>query len=110
MDPPKRFFPLFIAPIQLSISLVHVANGIRSDPGGMWRHDMAQKILRRAEVEQATGLPRSTIYDAMAKGTFPRPIRLGDRSVGRLELEIVAWQMARIAARDGAAERNVRKS
>jgi prophage regulatory protein len=109
MDPPKRFFPLFIAPIQLSISLVHLANGIRSDPGGMWRHDMAQKILQ-LEVEQATGLPRSTIYDAMAKGTFPRPIRLGDRSVGRLELEIVAWQMARIAARDGAAERNVRKS
>jgi prophage regulatory protein len=88
MDPPKRFFPLFIAPIQLSISLVHVANGIRSDPGGMWRHDMAQKILRRAEVEQATGLPRSTIYDAMAKGTFPRPIRLGDRSVGWLELVV----------------------
>jgi prophage regulatory protein len=62
---------------------------------------MAQKILRRGEVEQATGLPRATIYDKIAKGTFPRPIKLGKRSVGWLEAEISAWQKARIADRDG---------
>jgi prophage regulatory protein len=56
--------------------------------------------LRRAQVQEITGLPPSTIYDKISKGTFPRPIKLGRRSVGWLEAEIVAWQKARIAERD----------
>jgi prophage regulatory protein len=64
---------------------------------------MAQKILRRGEVEQATGLPRATIYDKIAKGMFPRPIKLGKRSVGWLETEITEWQQARVVERDGVA-------
>jgi prophage regulatory protein len=62
-----------------------------------------QRILRRSEVEQATGLPRATIYDKIAKGMFPRPIKLGVRSVGWLETEITEWQKARVAERDAMA-------
>lgn len=58
-----------------------------------------QNILRRDAVERVTGLPRSTIYEKMAKGEFPKPIRLSPRAVGWLETEILAWQKARIAAR-----------
>jgi prophage regulatory protein len=61
---------------------------------------MMNAVLRRADVERATGLPRSTIYELMARGTFPKPIRLGARAVGWLETEIVAWQRARVAERD----------
>lgn len=57
-----------------------------------------RKILRRRRVEDRTGLPRSTIYDAIAAGTFPAPIRLGARSVGWLESEVEAWIAQRIAA------------
>jgi prophage regulatory protein len=64
---------------------------------------VAQKILRCSDVEQATGLPCATIYDKMSKGKFPRPVKLGERSVGWIEAEIIAWQKARIAERDGAA-------
>lgn len=39
-------------------------------------------ILRRNQVEQEVGLKRSTIYQRMQEGTFPRPIRLGERAVG----------------------------
>ncbi|CAM2187933.1 prophage regulatory protein [Paraburkholderia sacchari] len=39
-------------------------------------------ILRRSQVEQEVGLKRSTIYQRMHEGTFPRPIRLGERAVG----------------------------
>jgi len=39
-------------------------------------------ILRRSQVEQQVGLKRSTIYQRMQEGTFPRPIRLGERAVG----------------------------
>ncbi|PSJ19006.1 hypothetical protein CVH10_25105, partial [Halomonas sp. ND22Bw] len=30
------------------------------------------RILRRPEVERLTGLSRSSIYDAMRRGEFPR--------------------------------------
>jgi prophage regulatory protein len=68
-------------------------------------HDrvMPQRILRRAEVEQTTGLPRATIYDKIARGVFPRPIKLGERSVGWLATEITEWQKARVVERDGVA-------
>lgn len=39
-------------------------------------------ILRRGQVELEVGLKRSTIYQRMQEGTFPRPIRLGERAVG----------------------------
>lgn len=63
-----------------------------------------QAILRRADVERATGLSRSTLYDLMATGRFPRPIKLGGKAVGWLERDILAWQRDRIAERDGARE------
>jgi prophage regulatory protein len=61
---------------------------------------MVQRILRRSDVESATGLPRSTIYERMAAGTFPKPVPLGVRAVGWLEEEIINWQKRRIAERD----------
>ncbi len=64
---------------------------------------MVQTILRREEVERATGLPRSTIYAKMAAGDFPKPIQLSPRAVGWLENDIADWQKARIAARDEVA-------
>jgi len=64
---------------------------------------MIQGILRRSRVEELTGLSRSTIYELMENGKFPRPISIGaGRAVGWLEDEILQWQNARIAARDGA--------
>jgi prophage regulatory protein len=63
-----------------------------------------QAILRRDEVERATGLPRSTIYFFMSEGKFPKPVKLSEKSVGWLESEIAEWQEARIKARDAAAK------
>jgi prophage regulatory protein len=60
------------------------------------------RILRCPEVQLATGLGRTTIYEHMAAGKFPKPIQLTEKSVGWLEPEIIAWQQARIAQRDGA--------
>ncbi|MBL3961006.1 AlpA family phage regulatory protein [Burkholderia sp. KCJ3K979] len=42
----------------------------------------AGAILRRTQVEIEVGLKRSTIYQRMQEGTFPRPVRLGERAVG----------------------------
>jgi len=63
---------------------------------------MSTNILRRPVVESRTGLSRSTIYAAIEKGSFPRPISLGPRAVGWIEEEIDAWIEAQIAKRDAA--------
>lgn len=57
-------------------------------------------ILRRKQVEERTGLSRSTIYLRIQDGTFPRPINLGARAVGWLENEIEAWLASRIEIRN----------
>lgn len=52
----------------------------------------AVSILRRKQVEQKTGLARSTIYDRMKAGVFPKPIQLGNsRVVGWIESEVDEW-------------------
>ncbi len=50
-----------------------------------------RRVLRRPEVEDRTGLARSTIYKLIGQGEFPEPIKLGSRSVGWVEGEIERW-------------------
>ena len=52
---------------------------------------MANRILRRPEVEARTGLSRSTIYAMMAEDLFPKPKRIGKRAVGWTESAISEW-------------------
>ncbi|MGI9522319.1 MAG: helix-turn-helix transcriptional regulator [Hyphomicrobiaceae bacterium] len=59
---------------------------------------MADKILRRPEVEERTGLSRSTIYERMAAGEFPKPLRISKRAVGWPESRIQAWLESRVEA------------
>lgn len=61
-------------------------------------------LLRLPEVERATGLRRSTLYDAIRAGTFPAPVKLGRLSAWPSH-EVEAWIAARVTARDsrGAA-------
>ena len=56
---------------------------------------MAERILRRPDVEVRTGLSRSTIYAWMKDGAFPQPVALGVRLVGWRETDIEAWMAAR---------------
>ena len=53
-------------------------------------------ILRRRQVEQRTGLSRSTLYQYMKDGCFPKPVPLGPRAVGWLESEVSDWIIMRI--------------
>lgn len=61
---------------------------------------MAPKILRRREVEALTGRSRTSLYRDIQAGKFPKPIQLGEKSVGWIEAEITAWLEERIAERD----------
>jgi len=57
-------------------------------------------ILRRKQVEDRTGLSRSTIYLYIQENRFPKPINLGARAVGWVESEVEKWLTDRIEVRD----------
>lgn len=68
------------------------------------------RLIRLKEVIDCTGLSRSTVYKYISERTFPKPVSLGDRSVGWIESEVNDWILARIEERDvaeGAARRSV---
>jgi prophage regulatory protein len=51
----------------------------------------SERILRRPEVENRTGLPRSSLYRLVAQGAFPKQRRLSPSTVGWLESEVSDW-------------------
>lgn len=53
--------------------------------------NMATAILRLPAVKDRTGLSRSTIYLRISEGKFPKPVSLGGRAVGWVEVEIEDW-------------------
>ena len=65
---------------------------------------MAQQILKLLEIKKDTGLSGSSIYRMAKAGTFPKPIKLGERSSGWIASEVEQWLNERIAAsRNGEA-------
>lgn len=61
------------------------------------------QILRLKRVIELTGLGRTSIYNRVKNGTFPKQISLGGRAVGWLAAEVEAWVLANIHRRDAVA-------
>lgn len=59
-----------------------------------------QRIFRKNQIHEVTGLSFERIDVMVREGKFPRPIRLceGGRAVGWMEEDIAQWQQERIAA------------
>ena len=53
------------------------------------------RLLRRVEVEERTGLSRSAIYRLMREEKFPAPILIGARAVRWSQSELDAFIAAR---------------
>jgi len=58
-------------------------------------------ILRLPVVIQKTGRSRSSIYAGVKAKTFPKPIDLGERSIGWLEADVDSWIESRIVLSRG---------
>ena len=54
------------------------------------------RMLRLAQVIDATGLGKTTIYELQAEGTFPKRVKITSHSVGWVEAEVQAWLSSRI--------------
>lgn len=57
------------------------------------------RLIKLKEVIEKTSLGRSTIYEFMTKGTFPKQVSLGAKSVAWVESEVDDWIMERIGER-----------
>jgi prophage regulatory protein len=66
-------------------------------------------IERLPQVLRRTGQCRSSLYKAIAEGTFPRPVPLSKRSVGFISSEIDEWIAQRIKKRQEILERSSHK-
>ena len=64
-------------------------------PNGSRSMRMNDRLLRRQEVEELTGLSRASIYRWMGSGEFPRSVRVGSKAVRWKESDITAWIQSR---------------
>jgi prophage regulatory protein len=67
--------------------------------------DSALTIVRRKQVEAATGYRRSTLYLRIAQGLWTRPVHIGARAVGWPLAEVAALNSARIS---GKSDKEIR--
>jgi len=58
--------------------------------------NLSERVLRLPEVKRRTGLSRTSIYNRLASGDFPKPISLGGRSIGWLESEFTDWLQSKV--------------
>lgn len=56
-------------------------------------------LLRTPDVCAVTGMARPTLYETMAKGLFPRPVKLGEKSSAWPCRDVDAMCAARIAGK-----------
>lgn len=53
------------------------------------------RLLRRRQVEEITGLSRSSIYRLMRNGEFPLAVKVGPSAVRWKTSEITVWMESR---------------
>jgi prophage regulatory protein len=56
---------------------------------------MIDKIYRLPDAMAATGLCRTSLYNALAAKDFREPVKLGKRAVGWRESDLNAWVQSR---------------
>ena len=50
-----------------------------------------EKLIRKPAVLEHTGLSHSTLYYFISQNMFPRPVKLGKRSVAWKQSEVEEW-------------------
>lgn len=65
------------------------------------------KILRIKKVIERIDTSRSTIYNLMKQGLFPKNFQIGPRASGWLESDITQWIEERAAGRNQAGTKKI---
>ena len=68
------------------------------------KNDPELRFVRQGTVLERTNISRSTLYELINAGQFPRPMKIcGGRINLWPEHEVTAWLVARMADREAAA-------
>jgi prophage regulatory protein len=62
------------------------------------RKVFVMRLFRLNQVKEITGLSRSSLYQMMDKGLFPRSISIGPRAIAWTDASIQDWIESRINA------------
>jgi prophage regulatory protein len=62
------------------------------------RKVFVMRLFRLNQVKEITGLSRSSLYQMMDKGLFPRSINIGPRAIAWTDISINEWIESRINA------------
>ncbi|PWD57663.1 AlpA family phage regulatory protein [Pectobacterium parmentieri] len=62
---------------------------------------MSERLVKMPEVMHRTGNGKAWIYRFISQGRFPKPIKIGSRSIAFIESEIDEWINQRIAESRG---------
>jgi prophage regulatory protein len=60
-------------------------------------YSMQTALLRLPEVIKITGRSRSSIYAGIKDGSFVQPIKIGERAIAFVQVEVEEWVQGRIA-------------
>lgn len=60
------------------------------------------RLIRMKKVLEMTGLGKTSVYDLLNAGNFPKSVPISERSVAWVEAEVQQWIDDRIAARDAS--------
>lgn len=62
---------------------------------------MKTNLIRMTEVMRRTGYGKAWIYKLIAQDRFPKPVKIGSRSIAFVESEVDDWINQRIAESRG---------
>lgn len=66
-----------------------------NDRGHPVGQGLPDEILRKPRVLAAIGLGKSWLHEAIKRGDFPAPVKLGARAVGWRRSEVESWLASR---------------
>ncbi len=69
----------------------NISKPVASDTGKPTHHSQPVIFLRISQVVDRTAVPRSSLYRKIANGDFPKPFRLGKKSVAWRSDEVQEW-------------------
>ena len=61
----------------------------------------ARSFIRLAEVKRRNGYSKAWLYRLISQNRFPKPVKIGARSIAFVEGEVDAWISERIAESRG---------
>ncbi|WP_109213820.1 helix-turn-helix transcriptional regulator [Klebsiella variicola] len=57
----------------------------------------SKRLIRLPEVLNKTGYKKAWIYRLISEDKFPKPIKLGERAVAFIEVEVDEWILKKIS-------------